>query len=226
MYLAPTGDAPTTSERSTIQLPTKVRLILETWRYVPFCPLPLWCLGHNNLTHDYTVHRCISSLKKVNCFFLYCASWSFPPFSVWWLLPGLSQRSSSGGYRSPQHPQYVWRFQSVGWKSWTEETEEGGEGSKKGERQRILEFQYEFDGFVFCYTRYGGTSLYRPTLCIKTTFQSGLNPWGAQILFNSLTPRGYDCNLELVILYWAFPVKFVWGDCHKTSLLISQHWFR
>ena len=31
---APTGDAPTTSEWSTILLPTKVRLILETWRYV------------------------------------------------------------------------------------------------------------------------------------------------------------------------------------------------
>ena len=29
----PTGDAPTTSEWATIQLPTKVRLILETWRY-------------------------------------------------------------------------------------------------------------------------------------------------------------------------------------------------
>ena len=32
---APTGDAPTTSEWSTILLPTKVRLILETWRYSP-----------------------------------------------------------------------------------------------------------------------------------------------------------------------------------------------
>ena len=31
---APTGDAPTTSELSTILLPTKVRLILETWRYM------------------------------------------------------------------------------------------------------------------------------------------------------------------------------------------------
>ena len=30
---APTGDAPTTSEWSTILLPSKVRLILETWRY-------------------------------------------------------------------------------------------------------------------------------------------------------------------------------------------------
>ena len=30
---APTGDAPTTSEWSSILLPTKVRLILETWRY-------------------------------------------------------------------------------------------------------------------------------------------------------------------------------------------------
>ena len=29
---APTGDAPTTYEWSTILLPTKVRLILETWR--------------------------------------------------------------------------------------------------------------------------------------------------------------------------------------------------
>ena len=31
---APTGDAPTASELSTILLPTKVRLILETWRYI------------------------------------------------------------------------------------------------------------------------------------------------------------------------------------------------
>ena len=31
---APTGDAPTTSEWSTSLLPTKVRLILETWWYV------------------------------------------------------------------------------------------------------------------------------------------------------------------------------------------------
>ena len=30
---APTGDAPTISEWSTILLPTKVRLILETWRF-------------------------------------------------------------------------------------------------------------------------------------------------------------------------------------------------
>ena len=30
----PTGDAPTTSEWSTILLPTKVRIILETWRYI------------------------------------------------------------------------------------------------------------------------------------------------------------------------------------------------
>ena len=33
---APTGDAPTTSERSTILLPTKVRLILEILRYIWF----------------------------------------------------------------------------------------------------------------------------------------------------------------------------------------------
>ena len=34
--LAPTGDAPTTSEWSTILLPTKVRLILETLRYFSY----------------------------------------------------------------------------------------------------------------------------------------------------------------------------------------------
>ena len=33
---APTGDAPITSERSTILLPTKVRLILEILRYIFF----------------------------------------------------------------------------------------------------------------------------------------------------------------------------------------------
>ena len=33
---APTGDAPTTSEWSTIWLPTKVRLIIETWLYIYF----------------------------------------------------------------------------------------------------------------------------------------------------------------------------------------------
>ena len=31
---APTGDAPTTSELSTIILPTKVCLVLEVWRYI------------------------------------------------------------------------------------------------------------------------------------------------------------------------------------------------
>ena len=31
---APTGDAPTTSELSTMLLPADVRLILETWRYL------------------------------------------------------------------------------------------------------------------------------------------------------------------------------------------------
>ena len=32
--LLPTGDAPTTSELSTITLSIKVRLILEVWQYV------------------------------------------------------------------------------------------------------------------------------------------------------------------------------------------------
>ena len=37
---APTGDAPTTSEWSTVLLPTKVPLILGTWRY--FAPVVCW----------------------------------------------------------------------------------------------------------------------------------------------------------------------------------------
>ena len=37
---APTGDAPTTSEWSTILLPTKVQLILETWlKLLSWCPI-------------------------------------------------------------------------------------------------------------------------------------------------------------------------------------------
>ena len=39
---APTGDAPTTSERSTILLFTKVCLKLETWRYFNTLPNILW----------------------------------------------------------------------------------------------------------------------------------------------------------------------------------------
>ena len=49
---APRGDAPTTSEWSTILLPIKVHLILETWRYsilysvggraLPTCDKILW----------------------------------------------------------------------------------------------------------------------------------------------------------------------------------------
>ena len=35
-WAAPTGDAPTTSELSTVILPTNIRLILEVWREVTF----------------------------------------------------------------------------------------------------------------------------------------------------------------------------------------------
>ena len=37
-----TGDAPTTSDGSTILLPTKVQLILETWRYMEFVWWASW----------------------------------------------------------------------------------------------------------------------------------------------------------------------------------------
>ena len=50
---------------------------------------------------------------------------------------------------------------------------------------------------------------------------------------NSLVPGRCGCNLKLVIsnsrqgyISRAFHVKLPWGECHKTSLLMSQHWFR
>ena len=43
---APTGDAPTTSELSTILLPTKVRLILEVLRYIDFMS-ENYAMSHN-----------------------------------------------------------------------------------------------------------------------------------------------------------------------------------
>ena len=40
---APTGDGPTTSERLTISLPTKVPLMLEVWRYLNlYVPILCW----------------------------------------------------------------------------------------------------------------------------------------------------------------------------------------
>ena len=41
---APTGDAPTTSEWSTILLPTKAGIISETWRYLEAKITRLYCL--------------------------------------------------------------------------------------------------------------------------------------------------------------------------------------
>ena len=49
---APTGDAPTTSEWSTILLPTRVRLILKTLRYTQICCMKkqscesFFCISH------------------------------------------------------------------------------------------------------------------------------------------------------------------------------------
>ena len=71
---APTGDVPTTSEWSTILLPTEVRLILETLRYMVFslgfCSLisyfpaksgycGIWCYNHGPFLK---VNRCHGSI--------------------------------------------------------------------------------------------------------------------------------------------------------------------
>ena len=56
---APTGEAPTTCEWSTILLPTKVRLILVTLRYMkPYVNLPLATvsgMAGSRLTHVWRV---------------------------------------------------------------------------------------------------------------------------------------------------------------------------
>ena len=51
--------------------------------------------------------------------------------------------------------------------------------------------------------------------------------------FNSLAPGKCGNNFKIVILNlfhelisWAFPVKLLLGECHRTPLMISQHWFR
>ena len=67
---APTGDAPTTSEWSTILLPTKVRLILEILRYYNFsiaevscvCSDKSWCpLATVHIDSNYPNLRQIST---------------------------------------------------------------------------------------------------------------------------------------------------------------------
>ena len=57
---APTGDAPSTSEWSTILLPTKVRLILEVWRYISGVSVPL---GSSNMEIDVQFHSKILDNK-------------------------------------------------------------------------------------------------------------------------------------------------------------------
>ena len=50
--------------------------------------------------------------------------------------------------------------------------------------------------------------------------------------FNSLAPGRCGCNLKSIIfklisrISLASPVKLPSGECHKTSLMISQYWFR
>ena len=36
----------------------------------------------------------------------------------------------------------------------------------------------------------------------------------------------YDCVFQNNFANWNLPVKLVFGLCHKTPLMISQHWFR
>ena len=64
---APTGDAPTTSEWLTILLPTKVRLILETWRYVTHDDIIIW----KRFLHDWAFVRGSMSQKTSDIEFWY-----------------------------------------------------------------------------------------------------------------------------------------------------------
>ena len=66
---APTGDAPTTPEWSTILLPTQVPLILEVWWYTSYLLVNLVIL----------VHICIGALGQ-HWFGQWLASCSAPPY--------------------------------------------------------------------------------------------------------------------------------------------------
>ena len=57
---APTGDAPTTSELSTILLSTKVQLVLEIWRYFTFCT----CISRSAFTHE--AHQLVKALSSIH----------------------------------------------------------------------------------------------------------------------------------------------------------------
>ena len=61
---APTGDAPTTSELLTIVLPTKLRLILETWRYFENdFTTGTWIM----VKHNYAEFECQMRFGNISC---------------------------------------------------------------------------------------------------------------------------------------------------------------
>ena len=78
---APTGNDPTTSEWSTILLITKVRLILEVWRYIlmsPWDPRAMTSVGPRALgmgpNIDVIIHwkisRCVPKTQVVTCWWV------------------------------------------------------------------------------------------------------------------------------------------------------------
>ena len=66
---APIGDAPTTSEWSTILLPTKVRLELEVWRYTLMLPV---------ISHDLRLmrHQCNIIDDSYDWRHIICSAWN------------------------------------------------------------------------------------------------------------------------------------------------------
>ena len=65
---APTGDAPATSEWSTILLPTKVRLILETWRYYQHTPYKYCCIPNTEIKDK---HNVILTIHLLHLYIIY-----------------------------------------------------------------------------------------------------------------------------------------------------------
>ena len=126
---APTGDAPTTSEWSTILLPTKVRLILETWRYtrpqfghhyVCRCQqAQCWLIGYVSwwrhqietffrvtgpLNGEFTGHRWIPHTKASDAE-LWCLLWSAPWINGW-----INNREAGGLKRHRAHHDVIVMF--------------------------------------------------------------------------------------------------------------------
>ena len=103
---APTGDAPTTSEWATILLPTKVRLILQTWRVTSF-ELP-WQAASCKVAKPYLSVTSTRALKSDNS--LDIAVWPSPATDTMGVRLSLLRTLTSQTFFCSNSTDYTWPF--------------------------------------------------------------------------------------------------------------------